>query len=494
MKRKGIWELVEEEEEERNPPPTKRARRSIVDALMPIPTKLLVPDALRELQRKRATPLFEHPRNCRVRTEFSDTKHDYFVDGVCVLGSNRVAVGWKSASGIYHDMFPAFDADAVAKRLQGFPKYSGKTIEEIQAPWNQARINGSAHHQAIEEFLCGKITPESLQAPRGFYEFLIKYPQFRFVALEWPVFDADLKLAGCIDAVAFDEEKQELVIVDWKNCRGRLQDPKEQRTGCHPLTVRDLATKYSQYSIQLNVYAAILERAYRLPEKWGMQLGNEFMLVNFPPEDPGGFEVYKVPRRPSGPLLDLLPWRDQDPLHTHFEFDVKPFIPKMEENEEEEEEEGSRDYPRTGAISPNIIWTHGEWKRAKKDDIVSRYEYEDSPWKHPWGWMVKDVPLYLSLAYYDSWLRCNELLLGQVHHLYQKCLPCWCPTTSRCHCHTGILRRYARQSRGCSLLLKSERSPAFFIGQDDEKEEKEEEAPTRIPETPEELDPIELVS
>ena len=472
MKR-SLWDAVEEEKNERAP---KRPRRSIADALMPLTGDALTEDALRALQRQRAATILDHPRNRRVYTDFSDTKHDYYVDDVCVLGGNHKAEGWKSASGVYHNMFPHFDAKAVATRLQGMEKYKDQTLEEIQAPWNKARQDGSAYHAAIEAFLLNKQTPEALQAPRGFYAFITKFPHLRFVALEWPVFDADLKLAGCIDAVAFDELTQKLVIMDWKNCKPArggglaLLDPGQKRTGCHPLTFKDLATKFAQYSIQLNVYAAILERAYRLPEKWGMELGQDFMLVNFPPGE-ADFEVYKVPRRTPGPLLDMLPWRDDDPLHIQFEFDNKPIIPRINEEADAKEDTSMRSSPQTGPVPANVVWTHAEWKKPKKNAAPGEpgYEYEDSPYKHPWGWMVKDVPEHVALGYYDAWLRCNEPLLSQVHLLYNKILPCWCWREAPCKCHTGILRRYAKASGGRSLirvashsiptLLQREKSP-----------------------------------
>lgn len=476
MKR-SLWDVVEDQKSDERTP--KRPRRSIVEALMPMPAEALSEAALRELQQLRSGTLLDHPRNRRVYTQFSDTLHDYYVDGVCVLGVNRTVEGWKSASGVYHDMFPHFDAKAVATRLQGTDKHKGKTIEEIQAPWNKARLDGSAYHAAIEAFLLGKQTPEALAAPRGFYAFLTKFPHLRFVALEWPVFDADMKLAGCIDAVAFDTLTQKLVIMDWKNCKpaspgaNALVDPRQKNTGCHPLTVRDVATKFAQYSIQLNVYATILERVYRLPEKWGMDLGQEFMLVNFPPGE-GVFEVYKVPRRTPGPLMDLLPWRDDDPLHIQFEFETKPIIPRLSAEEGEGMDASTRASPQTGPVPANVVWTHSEWKKPKKNAAPGEpgYEYEDSPYKHPWGWMVKDVPEHVGLGYYDAWLRCNEPLLAKLHLLYGKCLPCWCYREAPCKCHTGILRRYAKASGGRSLipvatnaitaLLKSEgsQSPA----------------------------------
>jgi hypothetical protein len=112
-----------------------------------------------------------------------------------------------------------------------------------------------------------------------------------------------------------------------------------------------------------------------------------------------------------------------------------------------------------------VVWTHPEWKKAKKNAAPGEpgYEYEDSPFKHPWGWMVKDVPEHVGLGYYDAWLRCNEPLLAKLHLLYNKILPCWCRFDSPCKCHTGILRRYAKASGGRSLIPVAEHSiPALL--------------------------------
>lgn len=48
-----------------------------------------------------------HPRATRIRTDFTSTRHDYYIDGVLCNARN----GWYSVSGLLHFLFPEFDAD-----------------------------------------------------------------------------------------------------------------------------------------------------------------------------------------------------------------------------------------------------------------------------------------------------------------------------------------------------------------------------------------------
>lgn len=47
-----------------------------------------------------------HPRQARIRTDFTSTRHDYYIDNVLSNARN----GWYSVSGLLHFLFPAFDA------------------------------------------------------------------------------------------------------------------------------------------------------------------------------------------------------------------------------------------------------------------------------------------------------------------------------------------------------------------------------------------------
>ena len=75
------------------------------------------------------------------------------------------------------------------------------------------------------------------------------------------VYDEDLRLAGSIDMV-FQNEDGTLSIYDWKRSKGIEKTSPFNECSTNELTSHLPDTNFWHYSLQLNVYKAILEKNY----------------------------------------------------------------------------------------------------------------------------------------------------------------------------------------------------------------------------------------
>lgn len=254
--------------------------------------------------------------------EFVAGSHKY----TCAGESNYISVTtWN------HTHFPAFDADAIIKKMrldQPTCKYYGQTPEQIKAGWDKNRDEaaqlGTEMHAAIERYWLGVGTPtppigsevaveegvysdnkttamnetplSSLSPASGgcreappipmFQAFVAAHPDIKPYRAEWMIFDEDVRLAGSIDFVAKNPDGT-LTIYDWKRCK---EIKKTNSFGTFALTecISHLPdTNYWHYALQLNTYKTILERKYDKKVK-------EMFLVCLHPAQ-SKYQVLKVP-------------------------------------------------------------------------------------------------------------------------------------------------------------------------------------------------------
>ena len=227
-----------------------------------------------------------HPRDEHIT--FQEEGHKYTIHND--LGSTYTSVTtWN------HSHFPEFNADKVIDKMmngKGWKpghKYWGITKDEIKQQWDTARDEacgrGTIMHYEIECFMNNPSLPsythrelrkqydeEMLNATelvearnnaewRYFMKFLEDHLDLKPYRTEWTVYDEELKLSGSIDMV-YENPDGTLMIYDWKRSK--------------PITkinnYDDFATTYCishmpdsnfwHYSLQLNVYKAILEKKY----------------------------------------------------------------------------------------------------------------------------------------------------------------------------------------------------------------------------------------
>ncbi len=238
----------------------------------------------------------KHPRDDRI--SFHEETHTYTIDGT--------KEGWTSCTTFIHTFFDHFDADAViAKMMKGkkWPesKYFGMTAEEIKAQWaasaEEASTAGTRMHLDIEQYYNAE--PVGNMAADGFtpnpstewdyfqaYERKWRIPNgFEPYRTEWLVFKEDIKLAGSIDMV-YSKPDGTYAIYDWKRAKD-MKFENSWQSGKEPVShLPD--TNYWHYSLQLNIYRAVLEELYD-------KRISEMALVVLHPNN-SSFRVVKVNR------------------------------------------------------------------------------------------------------------------------------------------------------------------------------------------------------
>jgi len=219
-----------------------------------------------------------HPRDSYI--SFDEPSHVYTVNG-----SSKGILSVTKFLGSFH---PKFDADKVIRSMMASPKwpdspYFGMTTTAIKKQWqdNGAAASGAGTqlHLAIERFLDAKQAPPSeLAASREWSHFQAFWtahePELEPYRLEWPVYIAERKLAGCIDAVFRRKRDGAFVLYDWKRCK-KIETENRFETCLEPVDHLP-NTNYWHYTLQLNTYRWILEHYY------GMIIQDLFLIVLHP--------------------------------------------------------------------------------------------------------------------------------------------------------------------------------------------------------------------
>lgn len=171
--------------------------------------------------------------------------------------------------------FPSFSTPPL------LPMLAGRYVVAWNATGQLARDSGTELHAAVERFYQGREdqADEQMLRDHGFFELLHKYPglarenvaRVEFL-MAWP----ELRLAGCCDALFFIRDEEDagkirgLWLVDWKRS-DKLLEP-QSLDADFAYAFPDFrgpgggaATKADVYSLQLELYARILEQHPDVP-------------------------------------------------------------------------------------------------------------------------------------------------------------------------------------------------------------------------------------
>ena len=262
-----------------------------------------------------------HERDSRI--VFDEEPHLYYIDG-----STEGYVSVTTYVHSHFESFDADRIIAnmmKSKRWESNEKYYGKTPEQIKKEWqdncDKAAADGTRMHYVIESFYNEKYNPDSmLNNPHHdehekddddveeeseqvideldreelgiphrrdanghgqsssssislnsssiefsyFLNFLHDHPHLIPYRTEWTVFHEELKLAGSIDMLFFDESTYKYHIYDWKRCRNIQKSNPFDKWGNKECINHFPDTNFWHYSLQLNIYKAILERKYNM--------------------------------------------------------------------------------------------------------------------------------------------------------------------------------------------------------------------------------------
>jgi len=221
---------------------------------------------------------------------------------------------YTSVTTFIDEFFPGFDAEAIAEeKAYSYGKYSDKSKEEILDMWQQKADDGTAVHEEIEEWLkyrkqnWGKAAKKSYdnevktdcdnkKTTQGINYWIETIKENYFIHDVWPelqVYHDDYKLAGTID-VGFkhnskgETAKRQVSLIDWKTNKGIYKTPyNDGDTGTHAITQSIPDSNWHHYSLQLSLYAYILEDQFD-------QNIYKLQLVHLKQDE---YEVHDIPYR-----------------------------------------------------------------------------------------------------------------------------------------------------------------------------------------------------
>jgi ATP-dependent exoDNAse (exonuclease V) beta subunit len=193
---------------------------------------------------------------------FDEGPHIYTVHGDTTFTSVTTFI---------HSHFSHFDADAVIDKMMpkilNDPsyKYYGLTREEIKSQWakNGASASGSGTnmHNDIERYY-NDVPVENDSVEFGYFkQFVSDYPDLKPYRTEWTVYYEELKLSGSIDMI-FENPDGSLQIYDWKRSKGIEYEAYGDKSAKTPCINHLPDSNFWHYSLQLNIYRAILEEKY----------------------------------------------------------------------------------------------------------------------------------------------------------------------------------------------------------------------------------------
>jgi hypothetical protein len=224
---------------------------------------------------------------------------------------------YTSVTKVVHSQFPKFDPDLVIKKMMAgrnwneSNKYWGMTPQQIKAQWNNngksVSSAGTDLHFNIEQFMnqwlvdeddafmdcdqdmlldcytedreAGDCVINNTSEEWGYFlNFVRDNLGFKPYRTEWMIYDEDLKIAGSVDMV-YKNSDGSIDIYDWKRAKEITAVNGFGETGNGASVLHITHSNFWHYSLQLNVYKAIIER------KYGMKVRN-LVLVQLHPESP----------------------------------------------------------------------------------------------------------------------------------------------------------------------------------------------------------------
>jgi len=231
------------------------------------------------------------------KCKFYEKKHEYKV------GKRKLI----SATTLLKMFFSEFDASAIAKKMVYLAKArhlaNGTELGEEgkvsywKKQWKESSLHGTRVHHLIEQFMLGRA--QDIALTTGGYEqrdinkynqakqWLIKFMDTRRSARinpEFILYDDKIGVAGQIDLLLTDNEH--ITIVDYKTNSKIDQSGYKGKKAKFPIDTID-DCKLEQYSLQLSLYAYILE-------KKGLKV-KDLILLHIKEDGVKSFEIdYKV--------------------------------------------------------------------------------------------------------------------------------------------------------------------------------------------------------
>ena len=174
---------------------------------------------------------------------------------------------FNSVTTIVDRQFPPFEKERIARYLsERSTKYKQLSPDEIIQGWEDTKNHGTAVHKELDDYVSSDKAPSLPKALSGkecFDKEIGSYGDKMFSELI--VYSKELKVAGTVDLLTYDSEKNECYIFDWKTSKKIDETYKKKgiTPACHGLG----HSKINQYSLQLSMYAFLLEEFHDIKIK-----------------------------------------------------------------------------------------------------------------------------------------------------------------------------------------------------------------------------------
>jgi len=213
----------------------------------------------------------KHERDSNIT--FKDDGHIYTIKHPrCLKGDT----GFTSVTTWIHSFVEKFNADKIINTMMkssNWPnnKYYGMSKSEIKNGWDNngkdAAAAGTKMHYDIECFYNNIIIENNSIEYSYFMNFYKAYICLTPYRTEWIIYDEDLRFAGSIDMVFIgynNDNTSYLEIYDWKRSKEIVKNTKWNKWMNNSIISHLPDTNFWHYSLQLNVYKAILIRKYSM--------------------------------------------------------------------------------------------------------------------------------------------------------------------------------------------------------------------------------------
>ena len=178
---------------------------------------------------------------------------------------NEPEIEFTSCTTFINKFFESFDKEAIANKLvSSHPSYIDMAAEDLIAQWDQTAVDGTEVHNEIDAYI-KENKPPTLPKSILAVEYLDSRTKDNIeLTSEVIIYSKEMKLAGTIDLLVYNKDKDLYKIIDWKTSKKIEMSSFGNKTGTHAVTEHLMDCNFTHYSLQLSLYRYILEREYGL--------------------------------------------------------------------------------------------------------------------------------------------------------------------------------------------------------------------------------------
>ena len=200
-------------------------------------------------------------------------------------------IEFTSATTLIHKYFAPFDSQKIASNLvENHPKYAGRLIEDVLDDWKKSAEDGTSIHNAMEmgiikyndgqEFEDAIFTTGGLdhdctrKLKHGLKWLKRQFNKKKHLTLfpELMVYSEEMAIAGTMDLLVYNKEKDHYTIIDWKTNKAIRRKPFNDAKGVQPETAELDDCNFIHYTLQLSLYRYILDTCY------GLKINNQAIV------------------------------------------------------------------------------------------------------------------------------------------------------------------------------------------------------------------------